>query len=323
MLRRVVRKVNNQKILRYAHIVLLDINLFEDDMWLMNSFVTLAQPLATLGKVNFVGAGPGAVDLLTLRAARLLGEADVVLYDALVGPEVLSLAPQAKKISVGKRCGRRSLSQTAINILLVDAALSFQRVVRLKGGDPGIFGRLHEELFALDNAGIAYEIVPGITSALAAAAQLGVSLTERGVARSVTFATPAVGNGLNACPDSGFTAARTSTQTSTQTSGSDWAHADPSSTLCLYMAGGEFGACARRLLAQGWAANTPVRAVRDVSHATSDVWVGTLGEAPSRLPGPVTVLIGMALLSLHSKIRDSTRSEAPHHADHHLATSPS
>ncbi len=319
MLRRVVRKVNNQKILRYSHLVLSDINLFEDDMRLMNAFVTLAQPLTTPGKVNFVGAGPGAVDLLTLRAARLLGEADVVLYDALVGPEVLGLAPQAKKISVGKRCGRRSLSQTAINILLVDAALSFQRVVRLKGGDPGIFGRLHEELFALDNAGIAYEIVPGITSALAAAAQLGVSLTERGVARSVTFATPAVGNGLNACPDRGFTAARTSTQTS----GSDWAHADPSSTLCLYMAGGEFGACARRLLAQGWAANTPVRAVREVSHATSDVWVGTLGEAPSRLPGPVTVLIGMALLSLHSKMRASTRSEVQHHADHHLSTSPS
>lgn len=289
--------------------------------------MTLAQSPSSPGKVNFVGAGPGAVDLLTLRAARMLGEADVVLYDALVSQEVLNLASQAKMISVGKRCGRRSLSQVAINVLLVDAALSFKRVVRLKGGDPGIFGRLHEELFALDRAGISYEIVPGITSALAAAAQLGVSLTERGVARSVTFATPAVGNGLNAGLNVGSNGGSNSGPNaghfSALSTGSDWAHADPSSTLCLYMAGGEFGACARRLLAQGWAANTPVRAVRDVSHATSDVWVGTLGEAPSRLPGPVTVLIGMALLSLHSKIRDSTRSEAPHHADHHLATSPS
>ncbi len=313
----------------------------------MKAFMTKSESLSTLGKVHFVGAGPGAADLLTLRAARLLGEADVVLYDALVGREVLDLAPQAKKISVGKRCGRRSLSQSTINILLVDAALSFQRVVRLKGGDPGIFGRLHEEIFALDTAGIAYDIVPGITSALAAAAQLGVSLTERGVARSVTFATPAVGHGFNAGllvgPNTGLnavlpaelataqtssqtsvqTSAQTSPQTSPQTSGSDWAHADPSSTLCLYMAGGELGACARRLLAQGWAANTPVRAVRDVSHATSAVWVGTLGDTPSRLPGPVTVLIGMALMSLHSKMRASTRSEVQHHADHHLAASPS
>jgi uroporphyrin-III C-methyltransferase len=286
---------------------------------LKKAFMTSLQPLSSLGKVYFVGAGPGAVDLLTLRAARLLAEADVVLYDALVRQEVLDLAPQAKKISVGKRCGRRSLSQTTINILLVDAALSFKRVVRLKGGDPGIFGRLHEELFALDTAGIAYDIVPGITSALAAAAQLGVSLTERGVARSVTFATPSVGNGLN----KGLTPGLTAAQPSGQPLGSDWAHADPSSTLCLYMAGGEFGACARRLLAQGWAANTPVRAIRDVSHPTSDIWVGTLGEAPSRLPGPVTVLIGMALLSLHSKMRTSTRPEVQHYADHHFATSPS
>jgi uroporphyrin-III C-methyltransferase len=254
------------------------------------------------GKVFLVGAGPGAVDLLTLRAARLLGEADVILYDALVGQDVLALAPQAKKISVGKRCGRRSLSQIAINLLLVDAALSFKRVVRLKGGDPAIFGRLQEELLALDKAGIAFEVVPGITSALAAAAQLGVSLTERGVARSVTFATPAVGLG--------------------QACGSDWSQADPFSTLCLYMAGGELGACARRLLAEGWAADTPMRALRDVSSDTSHVWSGTLGEAPSRLAGPVTVLIGKALLGRGSKILTLPRTVAQH-AHHHLTTSPS
>jgi uroporphyrin-III C-methyltransferase len=281
----------------------LDINSFQDHVRLRNLNMNSVETSSLLGQVFFVGAGPGAGDLLTLRAARLLREADVVLYDALVGEEILAFAPQAKKISVGKRCGRRSLSQAAINVLLIDAALTFKKVVRLKGGDPAVFGRLHEELFVLDRAGIRYEITPGVTSALAAAAQLGLSLTERGVARSVTFATPAIGAG--------------------QDCGSDWAHLDPSSTLCLYMAGGEFGACARRLLSLGWAPDTPVRALRDVSHAGSELWVGTLAEAPSRLPGPVTVLIGRALLSLHSKMRTSIASEVQHHADHDFSASPS
>jgi uroporphyrin-III C-methyltransferase len=227
--------------------------------------------------VFFVGAGPGVADLLTLRAARALGRADVVLHDALISPDVLALAPDAVLVNVGKRCGQRSMAQSFINLLLIDAALMFKNVVRLKGGDPAIFGRLHEEMAALKGAGLRYEIVPGVSSALAAAAQLGVSLTQRGVARSVTFATPALGAGQGA--------------------GSDWARVDPSSTLCLYMAGGELGACARRLMAEGWSAHTPVKAVRDVSAAQSSVWEGQLEDAPSRLPGPVTVLIGFALQS--------------------------
>jgi uroporphyrin-III C-methyltransferase len=147
------------------------------------------------GKVYLVGAGPGAPDLLTLRAARLLGEADVVLHDALVHPETLALAARAERIAVGKRCGRQSSAQRFINKRLVDAARRYRIVVRLKGGDPMLFGRAQEEICALEHAGIEYEVVPGVTAALAAAADLGVSLTQRGAARSVAFVTPRVGEG--------------------------------------------------------------------------------------------------------------------------------
>jgi uroporphyrin-III C-methyltransferase len=147
------------------------------------------------GKVYLVGAGPGAPDLLTLRAARLLGEADVVLHDALVHADTLALAAQAERIAVGKRCGRQSSAQRFINKRLVDAARRHRIVVRLKGGDPMLFGRAQEEISALEQAGIEYEVVPGVTAALAAAADLGVSLTQRGAARSVAFVTPRVGEG--------------------------------------------------------------------------------------------------------------------------------
>ena len=147
------------------------------------------------GKVYLVGAGPGAPDLLTLRAARLLGEADVVLHDALVHPDTLALAARAERIPVGKRCGRQSSAQRFINKRLVDAARRHRIVVRLKGGDPMLFGRAQEEISALEHAGIECEVVPGVTAALAAAADLGVSLTQRGAARSVAFVTPRVGEG--------------------------------------------------------------------------------------------------------------------------------
>ena len=147
------------------------------------------------GKVYLVGAGPGAPDLLTLRAAEVLKRADIVFHDALVHPEVLALAPRAQKIAVGKRCGRFTTAQQFINKRLVDAASRHQVVVRLKGGDPMLFGRAQEEITALEASGVQYEIVPGVTSALAAAAEAGVSLTQRGVARSVAFVTPRVGEG--------------------------------------------------------------------------------------------------------------------------------
>jgi len=143
------------------------------------------------GKVYLIGAGPGAADLITVRGARLLGEAQVVLHDALVSPEMLAWCPQAQLVEVGKRCGQRSTAQLFINRQIVDLATKYERVVRLKGGDPMLFGRADEEMQALEAAGIDYEVVPGITAALAAASAIRKPLTRRGVSRSVAFATQA------------------------------------------------------------------------------------------------------------------------------------
>ena len=146
------------------------------------------------GKVYLVGAGPGAVDLITVRGAKLLAQADIVFYDALVDPEMLSLSPQAVHVAVGKRCGKLSSAQQFINKRLVDAAQKYQTVVRLKGGDPMLFGRADEEIQALKDAGIELAVVPGITAALAGAASIQQSLTLRGISRSVAFVTLAQAN---------------------------------------------------------------------------------------------------------------------------------
>ena len=145
----------------------------------------------TLGKVYLVGAGPGAADLITVRGAKLLAQADIVFHDALVDPEMLNLCPQAVQVAVGKRCGKLSSAQQFINKRLIDAAHQHQIIVRLKGGDPMLFGRADEEIQALKAAGIDFEVVPGITAALAGAASIGQSLTLRGVSRSVAFVTHA------------------------------------------------------------------------------------------------------------------------------------
>lgn len=151
--------------------------------------------MAGFGRVYLVGAGPGAADLLTLRAARLLAQADVVLHDALVTAEVLAMAPQARKIAVGKRCGGASATQSFINRQMIAVARQHRLVVRLKGGDPMLFGRAEEEIRALTEAGIVVEVVPGISAGFGASASLGQSLTQRGVSRSVVFVTPRVGVG--------------------------------------------------------------------------------------------------------------------------------
>ncbi len=178
-----------------------------------------------------MGAGPGAADLLTLRAARLLGRADIVFYDALVDEEMLTLCPQAIKISAGKRCGERSTAQRFINRQLVDAAQTYACVVRLKGGDPMLFGRAREEINALMAAGIQVEVIPGVSAAFGASADLMQSLTQRGVSRSVLFVTPRVGHGENDHP---------------------WARsAAAADTVVLYMAGQQAGAIAEALIAAG------------------------------------------------------------------------
>lgn len=232
-----------------------------------------------MAKVYLIGAGPGAVDLLTLRAARLLEEADVVFYDALVSPEVIALAKKADKIAVGKRCGKHSTAQKFINKRLIDAAKKYERIVRVKGGDPMLFGRAQEELDALHAAGIPVEIVPGVTAALAAGAQIGVSLTRRGLARNVTFVTPRVGE---------------------MEDPSDWAaaalHAD---TAAIYMGAGQAGLIADTLIARGRSADTPIALVESASLPESGVHYATLGELPSLAAktgdGPAVILIGEVL----------------------------
>lgn len=229
-----------------------------------------------MGKVYLVGAGPGAPDLLTLRAARLLESADVVLHDALVHPQVLDLARRARRIDVGKRCGRASTEQRFINRALVVAARCHGIVVRLKGGDPMLFGRAHEELQALHDAGIECEVVPGVTAALAAAAGLQASLTRRGLARSVAFLTPRVGEGE--CPSPWLPAAL----------GAD--------TVVLYMAAGAAQSVARTLIEAGKRAQTPVALVTSATlpGETREVTsLAALAARPSpRAAGPVVMAVG-------------------------------
>lgn len=149
--------------------------------------------MENLGKVYLVGAGPGAADLITVRGSRLLAQAEIVFYDALVSQDMLEFCPQAIKVLVGKRCGKLSTAQRFIEKRMIDAAHKYQHIVRLKGGDPMMFGRADEELRALEATGIEVEVVPGVTAALAAAASLQQSLTLRGVSRSVAFVTKARG----------------------------------------------------------------------------------------------------------------------------------
>lgn len=199
------------------------------------------------GKVWLVGAGPGDPELLTRKAERLIGKASVVFYDALVGPGVLDLIPaKVRRVAVGKRSGRHSKDQATIDRLLVEAGLAGERVVRLKGGDPAIFGRATEELFACRAAGIAVGICPGITAASAAAAGLGRSLTLRGLARKLVFVTAhaRAGEPLDL----------------------DWqALADPRATLAIYMGKAAARQIAESLLAHGLPGDTPVAYVENAS----------------------------------------------------------
>lgn len=230
---------------------------------------------APLGKVWLIGAGPGAAALITVRGARILAQAEVVLHDALVTEEMLRLCPQARLISVGKRSGQRSTAQTLINQQLVECARRYQRVVRLKGGDPMMFGRADEELRALEAEGIEVEVVPGITAALAAASSTKQPLTKRGIARSVAFFTSSTAPGH---PE--------------QTTLPDC------DTLVQYMGGKEAIVTAQKLLAQGRSPDLPVLIVENCSRANESVqWLKLheLEQGLSSLSGPVLVMFGEAL----------------------------
>ena len=245
--------------------------------------------MAALGKVYLIGAGPGAQDLITLRGARLLAQADVVLHDALVTSEMLELCPQARKIAVGKRCGQLSTAQAFINKQLVDNALKYPLVVRLKGGDPMLFGRADEELRALEEAGIEVEVVPGITTALAAAAATQQPLTKRGVSRSVAFFTSSTApelDGQTAIPDT--------------------------DTLVQYMGGREATATAQRLLEQGRRPDTPVVVIENCSRPDQRIFrltIETLARGLGAAPGPVLVMLGDAMHQRAHQPREADDAE--------------
>ena len=230
---------------------------------------------ANHGRVFLVGAGPGAPDLLTLRALRLLQQADIVLHDALVHPETLALASKARLVQVGKRCGRHATAQSFINKRLVDAARRYACVVRLKGGDPMLFGRAQEELDALAAAGITAEVVPGITAAVAASAALGVSLTRRGLSRHVCMVTPRVAQDPSAVSDN------------------DWV--SPlllNDTAVIYMGASQAAAIASTLIARGKPATTPLAVVQNASLPTQRQVFGQLQELP-RLVGQLQAHAGL------------------------------
>jgi uroporphyrin-III C-methyltransferase len=236
------------------------------------------------GKVYLVGAGPGAADLITVRGAKLLDKADIVFHDALVEPEMLALCPQATLVPVGKRCGKLSSAQHFINKRLVDAAYKYQTIVRLKGGDPMLFGRADEELCSLKDAGIEVEVVPGITAALAAAASIGQSLTLRGVSRSVAFVTLAQ---------------------ATENPGYGEPLANPSAdTLVYYMGRKDASRIAQQLIEQSpnHGINTPVQILEAVSTPRERQWGSTLSELAAGKAdqwfdrsSPALIMIGEAL----------------------------
>jgi uroporphyrin-III C-methyltransferase len=226
-----------------------------------------------------VGAGPGAVDLLTVRALRAIEGAQALLYDALVGEEILDLAPRrCLRIRTGKRSGGASMMQDEINSLMLKLARRGLTVVRLKGGDPSVFGRSGEEKDYLEARGVAVEVVPGVTAASAAAAQFGFPLTHRGEARRVIFATARVQDG--AVVEGGWTAG-----------------ADPETTLVLYMARDAAGAAARRLMDEGRSPLTPAIAVENAGRPDARLLradlasLGAVVEAAAPR-GPVLLVIG-------------------------------
>lgn len=227
-----------------------------------------------MGTVYLVGAGPGDPDLLTVKAVRLLWCANVVFHDSLVSPEVLRLiSPKARMVDVGKRCGQKLLTQSEINALLISAANDYEIVVRLKGGDPLIFGRAGEEMEALLQAGVDFEIVPGITAALGAAAAAKISLTDRRAASQIVFSTffrSSAGNVL------------------------DWGCVTSATTLAIYMPGPDYSEVARRLLDAGQPEDLPCVIMSNATSTKQQIRWSTVGGLLSeqRLPAPALLIVG-------------------------------
>jgi uroporphyrin-III C-methyltransferase / precorrin-2 dehydrogenase / sirohydrochlorin ferrochelatase len=245
------------------------------------------------GQVTLVGAGPGAADLLTLRAASALVRADVVFYDTLVSHEVLDLAFRAQRFCVGKRAGRRSTSQETIHSLLIRAARRGRRVVRLKGGDPFVFGRGGEEALALAAAGIPFEIVPGLSSALTAPSLCGIPVTHRSLSSSFLVVSGHAEQAwrplLSSLPPR-------------------------STTVVVLMGLASRDAISRALVAAGWAPSTPAAVVWAASTSREQGWLGTLAGLASARPehdpldAPGTLVIG-DVVSLATALRAAQAPE--------------
>jgi uroporphyrin-III C-methyltransferase/precorrin-2 dehydrogenase/sirohydrochlorin ferrochelatase len=243
------------------------------------------------GLVWLVGAGPGSPDLLTLKALECLQRADVVYYDNLISNEVLDrIRRDAKRVYVGKRRGVEGEAQRVINQMLINDALAGLKVVRLKGGDPLVFGRGGEELEALRSAGINFEVVPGVTAASGSAAVVGIPLTHRDVAHSVRFITA---------------------QVSTKTNDIDWVDiTGEQQTLVVYMGLSELAVLTRKLVGHGMDEATPVAVVSRASYHDETVVTGTLGNIVSRVElnnvsGPTTIIVGRVVAFAKDLLEDS------------------
>jgi len=258
-----------------------------------------------VGKVYLVGAGPGAPDLLTVKAARLLERATIILHDSLVSREVLQLIPPtAEIIDVGKRCGQKLLTQEELNQLLIfhagsgrsldrsparspnvpptSKSTSHKEVIRLKGGDPVVFGRAGEEIEALRRAHIDFEIVPGITAALGAAASAGISLTDRRAASQIVITT--YSRGSDAAASDPFAV----------TPQLDWAAISNSTTLILYMPAADYAEVARRLRVAGQPEDLPCVIVSNATTPKQQIRWTTVGDlaGEAKLPAPALLIVG-------------------------------
>jgi uroporphyrin-III C-methyltransferase/precorrin-2 dehydrogenase/sirohydrochlorin ferrochelatase len=232
--------------------------------------------VALNGRVSLVGAGPGDPGLLTRTAMARLRAADFVLYDALVDDRILKYARRARRFYVGKRAGRHAMTQTAIEALMIRAARRGRRVVRLKGGDPFVFGRGGEEALALQRAGIPYDVVPGISSAIAAPASAGIPVTHRGVASAFLV--------VSGHEDEAFASAIAQLQPN-------------GVTVVVLMGMGRSAAIACRLIDRGWSRGTPVAVIVDASRPVQQVWRGTLDQLAAEAAaidagGAGTIVIG-------------------------------
>ncbi|MBU3589088.1 uroporphyrinogen-III C-methyltransferase [Polynucleobacter sp. 80A-SIGWE] len=261
-----------------------------------------------LGKVYLVGAGPGAADLITVRGAKLLGKADIVFHDALVDPAMLDLSSQAIQVPVGKRCGKLSSAQHFINKRLIDAAQKHQTIVRLKGGDPMMFGRADEEIQALKKHGIEVDVVPGITAALAGAAAIQQSLTLRGVSRSVAFVTLAQGTD-------------NLTDSEIQKQPIQNPQAD---TLVYYMGRKDAANIAKQLItnSSNHTSNTPVHILEAVSTQNERHWSSTLGELAEGKANdwfdsasPALIMVGEALREKQRTSHEANNEETNKQAE--------